>query len=175
DGNPQPARTTADAGTLPIAYRSGQVTEALRLADVPIIDLRGSANINDIHTDYHSWELRARLDQAHGGHANQVIWTWRSFGAFVRIIPPPDIARTAFLTMDAWLAGIESDRSSAPLAAKVVADKPAAAVDACWPASTLTQGGPEVVDPGYAGACGQAFPYYGDARQEAGQPLTGTV
>src|SRR5262249_45429520 len=86
-----------------------------------------------------------------------------------------DIARTAFLTMDAWLAGIESDRSSAPLAAKVVADKPAAAVDACWPASTLTQGGPEVVDPGYAGACGQAFPYYGDARQAAGQPLTGTV
>src|SRR5262249_28752923 len=117
DGNPQPARTVAGAGTPPIAYRAGQVTQAPRLAHVPIIDLRGSPNVNDIHTDYHSWELRARLDQAHGGHANQVIWTWRSFGAFVGIFPPPDIARTAFLTMDAWLAGIEADRSSARLAA----------------------------------------------------------
>jgi hypothetical protein len=171
----QPARTAADAGTLPTAYRAGQVTEALRLPDVPIIDLRGSANVNDIHTDYHSWELRARLDEASGSHANQVIWTWRSFGAFVGIVPPPDITLAALSTMDAWLARIEADHRALPHAVKVRADKPAAAVDACWPASSTTAGGTEVVDPEYAGACGQAFPHYADARQVAGQRASGAT
>jgi hypothetical protein len=175
DANWQPARAVADPGTLPIAYRAGQVTEALRLPDVPIIDLRGSANINDIHTDYHSWELRARLDEATGGHGNQVIWTWRSFGAFVGITPPPDVAVQALLTMDAWLAGIEADHRPLPPAAKVLTHKPAAAVDACWPASTPAAGGAGVVDPEYAGACGQAFPHFADARQVAGQRLSGTA
>jgi hypothetical protein len=77
--------------------------------------------------------------------------------------------------MDAWLAGIEADHRSLPAAAKVRAHKPAAAVDACWPASTTTQGGAEVVDPEYAGACGQAFPHYADARQVAGQRVSGTT
>jgi hypothetical protein len=171
----QPARSAADPGTMPTAYRAGQVTEALRLDDVPIIDLRGSANVNDIHSDYHSWEMRARLDEANGGHANQVIWTWRSFGSFVGIVPPPDIAMMAFLTMDSWLAGIEADHGQSPLAAKVLAHRPAAAVDACWPASTLAAGGAETVDPGYVGACGQAFPHFADARQSAGQRVSGTA
>jgi hypothetical protein len=175
DANWQPTRTAADPGTLPIAYRAGQVTEGVRLADVPIIDLRGSANVNDIHTDYHSWELRTRLDEANGGHANQVIWTWRSFGSFVGIVPPPDITLQALLTMDAWLAGIDADHRPLSRAAKVRAHKPAAAVDACWPASTTTEGGPEMVDPEYAGACGQAFPHYADARQVAGQRVSGTA
>ena len=30
---------------------------------------------NEIHTDFHSHELRARLDKANGHHDNQVIWT----------------------------------------------------------------------------------------------------
>lgn len=175
DANWQPARTTADPGALPLAYRGGQVTEALRLPDVPIIDLRGSANSNDIHTDYHSWELRARLDEAAGGHRNQVIWTWRSFGSFVGITPPPEITLAALLTMDAWLAGIEADHRPLPRAAKVRAHRPAAAVDACWPASTTTSAGPQVIDPEYAGACGQAFPHFGDARQVAGQRLSGAT
>jgi len=173
DGAWQPARTDADPGTLPTAYRAGQVTEALRLDEVPIIDLRGSANVNDIHTDYHSWEMRARLDEAHGNHAGQVIWTWRSFGSFVGITPPPDLTVQALSTMDAWLARIAADHRSLPRAVKVRLDKPAAAVDACWPASTTASAGAEVVDPGYTGACGAAFPHYADARAVAGQRLSG--
>jgi hypothetical protein len=175
DGLPQAARTAADPGTMRTAYRAGQVTEGLRLDDVPIIDLRGSANVNEIHTDYHSWELRARLDEANGGHANQVIWTWRTFGNPADILPPPDISLDAFLTMDRWLAGIEADTTGAPLAAKVLSHKPAEAVDACWMENTRTQGGPRTVDPGYTGACGLAFPRYGDAREVAGQPVSGTA
>jgi hypothetical protein len=169
----QADRTTADPGTLSTAYRSGQVTQALRLNDVPIIDLRGSANVNDIHTDYHSWEMRARLDAAHGSHANQVIWTWNSFGSFVGITPPPDITVKALSTMDSWLAALAADHRNLPRSVKVRLDKPAAAVDACWPSSTVTAGGPEVVDPGYAGVCGTTFPHFGDARTVAGEGPTG--
>ena len=92
DGQVAAARTVASAGSLPIAYRTGQVTNGRYLGDVPIIDLRGSANVDDIHSDYHSWEMRARLDAANGTHANQVIWTWPSFGYFAGIAPPPDVA-----------------------------------------------------------------------------------
>jgi uncharacterized tannase-like protein DUF6351 len=169
DGTWEPARTVADPGSLAIAYRTGQVNTATRLSDVPIIDLRGSANTLDIHTDYHSWEMRARLDRAHGTHANQVIWTWRSSGNFVGITPPPAIASSALATMDAWLTAITADRSHRPLAAKIVSHKPSSAVDQCWP----TLSGAPVVDPGYRGTCGTTFPYYGDARTAAGDRLSG--
>jgi len=175
DGQVAPARTVASAGSLPIAYRTGQVSNGRYLGDVPIIDLRGSANVDDIHSDYHSWEMRARLDAANGTHANQVIWTWPSFGYFNGIAPPPDIALRAFLTMAQWLDAITADHSARPLAHKVIAHKPATAVDACWPDATLNAGGAEVVDPEYAGTCGRDFPHYGDARNVAGDPVTGQV
>ncbi|HEY7199643.1 MAG TPA: DUF6351 family protein, partial [Candidatus Dormibacteraeota bacterium] len=47
DANFTAARTMADAPALPIAYRAGQVTSGREWADVPIIDLRGSHNVND--------------------------------------------------------------------------------------------------------------------------------
>jgi Tannase-like family of unknown function (DUF6351) len=175
DGQAGPARSVASAGSLPIAYRTGQVSNGRYLGDVPIIDLRGSANVDDIHSDYHSWELRARLDAANGTHANQVIWTWPSFGYFNGITPPPDIALRAFLTMARWLDAITADHSDRPLARKVIAHKPAAAVDACWPDATLTAGGAEVIDPEYTGTCRHDFPHYGDARNVAGDPVTGQV
>jgi Tannase-like family of unknown function (DUF6351) len=173
DGNPQPARSAADPNTPQFAYRAGIVTQALRLSDVPMIDLRGTANINNIHTDFHSWEMRARLDAAHGSHANQVIWTWRGDPANGNITPAPDVAVKALTTMDAWLAAIEADHRSVSKAAKVVRDKPAAAVDSCYLANTPTNGGAVTVDPEYRGACGAAFPHFGDARTAAGDQASG--
>jgi hypothetical protein len=175
DGQVTPARSVASAGSLPIAYRTGQVSNGRYLGDVPIIDLRGSANVDDIHSDYHSWEMRARLDAANGTHANQVIWTWPSFGYFNGITPPPDIALHAFVTMAQWLDAITADHSHRSLAHKVIAHRPTAAVDACWPDATLNAGGNEIVDPGYVGTCGRDFPHYGDARNVAGEPPTGQV
>jgi hypothetical protein len=169
DGRPQPERRVADPGSTQIAYRAGQVTQGFRLDRVPMIDLRGSANSFDIHTDYHSWEMRARLDEANGHHANQVIWTWQGTGNFGGITPSADVAALALTTMDAWLAGIEADRRRLPLEVKVRLHKPADAVDSCWPAG----GASRVVDPGYAGPCRTAFPFYADARNVAGERLSG--
>ena len=82
-----------------IAYRTGQVTNGTQLANVPIIDLRGSEQLfNDIHTDYHSYVMRARLDAANGGHGNQLIWTWDAALVPTNIAPPPSIALKSFLT-----------------------------------------------------------------------------
>jgi hypothetical protein len=160
DLNFQPQRVEADPGAVAIAYRAAQVTNGRELAKVPIIDLRGSSN-NEIHTDFHSYELRARLDRDAGGHANQIIWT--NPGS---LAGDPAATREAFLLMDRWLAAIEADRSGASLQAKVIRNKPADAVDACWIA------GHKVTD---MGTCRAAFPYYGAPRIAAGGPLTSDV
>ena len=120
-------------------------------------------NFNDIHTDYHSYVLRARLDAANGRHANQLIWTWN--GALFSIAPPPAIALKSFLTMDAWLSAIETDARNVPLSQKVLDDKPAGAIDECFI-------GPTFVETTDAAACAAAFPYFGDARLAAGRRWT---
>jgi Tannase-like family of unknown function (DUF6351) len=162
DFNFTTARSEPDLVAQSIAYRTGQVTVPAQLANVPIIDLRGSHNFNDIHTDYHSYVMRARLDAANGGHGNQLIWTWN--GSTFGIGPPPAIALKSFLLMDEWLSRIESDTRDVPRSQKVLDDKPAAAVDQCFIGAALT---PET-DPA---ACAAAFPHYGDARLVAGESL----
>jgi hypothetical protein len=167
DGGFQAARTVADPGTQPIAYRAGQVTNARAWADIPIIDLRGSHNVNDIHTDFHTYAARARLDQANGTHANQIIWTWAAGpGLFQNIVPSPEIALESFLLIDRWLANIESDRRELPRSAKVLRDRPADAVDACF------VNGKEVTD---QATCRTTFPFFGDSRIAAGGPLADNV
>jgi hypothetical protein len=158
------ARTAPDLVAQSIAHRTGQVTQGTQLANVPIIDLRGSEHLfNDIHTDYHSYVMRARLDAANGGHGNQLIWTWE--GAIFNIVPPATVALKSFLTMDAWLATIESDQRDVPLSQKVLDDKPTGAVDECFMGATLTESTDAV-------ACNAAFPYFADARLVAGSPWT---
>jgi hypothetical protein len=165
--NFQVARTVADPGSVAIAYRAGQVTSGREWADVPIIDLRGSHNVNDIHTDFHSYAARARLDQANGTHANQIIWTWQAGpGLFENITPSPAVALQSFLLMDRWLSTIEADHRHLPLSQKVLRDKPSAAVDACF------VNGQEVTN---QATCRATFPFFADARIAAGGPLADNV
>jgi hypothetical protein len=156
-------RAQPDLVAQSIAYRTGQVTNGTELANVPIIDLRGSHNFNDIHTDYHSYVMRARLDAANGGHGNQLIWTWN--GSLFGIGPPPSIALKSFLTIDQWLSNIEADTRNVPLSQKVLDDKPTGASDECFIGASLT----ETTDPA---VCAAAFPHYGDARLGAGESMT---
>ena len=167
DLNFQGARTQADPGSVKIAYRAGQVTNGRAWADVPIIDLRGSHNVNDIHTDFHSYAARARLDEANGTHANQLIWTWAAGpGVFENIVPSPAVALQSFLLMDRWLSSIEADKRHLPLRLKVLKDKPADAVDACFVR------GQEITD---MATCRATYPLFADARIAAGGPLADNV
>jgi hypothetical protein len=153
------ARAHADPVGIRNTYTGGRVTDGHLLADTPILDLRGSGN-QEIHTDYHSYAMRARLDEANGTHANQVIWSSQP-----QNVDPISYAQS-FFVMDAWLAAIEKDHRPISKARKVVLDKPVVAVDSCWLA------GRQVTN---AQACAVAFPYYGDPRIAAGGRLSGGV
>lgn len=157
----QAQRAQADAAALPTAYRGGLVNEANNLDLIPIIDLRGH-DVAEIHHDYRSYVMRARLDAANGGHANQVIWTAsRPFRS------DASVAANALTVMDAWVAAIKADSSGRSQVAKVVANKPAAARDKCTDGA-----GHDLPD---QSVCSDLNPYYASPRIVAGSPFAEDV
>ena len=157
---PSPNRVVADQPSLAIAYRSGLFNQANNM-HIPIIDIRGH-DVEEIHHDYRSYVMRARLDKANGHHNNQVIWTGPA-----PLVGDAAFPKNALTVMDSWLAAIEADKSAIPLAEKVVKNKPAAAHDLC------TNGdGTEIPN---AAACAAANPYYQEPRMVAGEPFTGDI
>jgi hypothetical protein len=125
-----PQRSQARPEALAIHYRAGFVSDGRQLAKVPIIDMRGNQNPSgDIHGNWRPYSVRDRLDRDAGGHGNQVIWKFNS--ATGATAPGAALLRKAFVTMDAWLAAIEADRSANPLEVKVRNNRPTAAVDFC--------------------------------------------
>jgi hypothetical protein len=81
-------------------------------------------NVNEEHYDFRNYSIRSRILNAHGDYDTHVIWRRKG--------NPPDYAARRFDTLNAWLAAVEADTSNRPLRAKLVANKPALAVDACW-------------------------------------------
>lgn len=160
DWKHQPQRSTADRAALDVAYRSGLLNQGRELAKVPILDIRGHDNY-EIHADFHSYEMRARLDRVNGHHDNQVIFT-----GLRPQVPDPTSFTTAFDLVDEWLERIEADPSGLPLEEKVRLHRPTAAVDTCW------FEGRAVTD---QATCRALFPYFGDPRIAAGGPLSDDV
>ncbi len=155
-----PERTVADAPAVPIAYRSGLFNMGNNM-HLPIIDIRGHDDA-EIHHDYRSYVMRARLDRSNGHHDNQVIWTGP-----IALVGDLAFPKNALNAMDAWLTAIEADTSTLSYVAKVKKHKPAAAHDLC------TNGnGQEITD---RAACAAANPYYAEPRMMAGEPFTGDV
>src|SRR4051794_6356452 len=161
-----PDRSVADAGALETLNRSGQIDDARQLDRVPIIDLQDWSETGEIHTSFHAWSLRARLDKANGQHDNQLIWTYPASAPILGVGPTDAIAQQSFLLLDKWLSRIEADKRDAPLEAKVVRDKPSDAVDGCFIGDQF------VTD---MGSCRATFPYYADARIAAGGPFTDDI
>lgn len=141
-------------------YKSGLVSYATNLAQVPIIDLRPERGA-DIHMAWRSYSQRARLDAANGGHANHVMFASQTSSGAA-------ITRKAFQTMDRWLTAIENDKSAAPREIKVIRNKPADAVDFC-----ITTGGAtdaDLVDVGFGSTACPVKPY-ASPRIVSGGPL----
>jgi hypothetical protein len=156
----QSQRSIADPGALDAAYRAGLISQGPQLAKVPIVDIRGQDNF-EIHADFHTYAMRARLDRDNGGHANQVVFT----GARP-LVGDPTAFNRAFDLVDRWLSRINADHGPRSLADKVRLDRPADAVDTCW-----IEGRP-ITD---QATCRAAFPYFGDPRIAAGGPLADDV
>jgi hypothetical protein len=160
DYEPQPARAAADQPALMRAYRSGAVDQGTNLDQVAIIDLRGP-DPGAFHDVYRTYALRARLEREHGTAANQLLWR-----GSVPLFGDPDFASEAIVAMDKWLAAIEADSRSVPLAQKILEDRPADVTDRC------TDGAGTDMPSSYCDAVVQS---YSTARIEAGMPFTDDV
>jgi hypothetical protein len=158
DINPTKARIAATRPALANAYRSGMINEANNLDRTAIIDCRGP-DPGAAHDSYRAFAVRARLDRAHGTHANQLIWEGPA-----PIVGDTKCSQASLAAMDRWLASVERDKSSAPLAQKIRDDKPSDLKDRCFDGI-----GDKLSD----GLCGEAIvPVYGTPRTVAGDAIT---
>ena len=108
NGQWQASRMRADEGAAEISHASGRVAHGKGLGEVAII-----AGVN--------WQI---LEEHYGDHNNQVLWRYKG--------TPPQFDERRFDAMNSWLGAIEADASAKSLREKIVANKPAVAVDSCW-------------------------------------------
>jgi hypothetical protein len=181
----QSGRMQADPGAAEIAHGSGRVAHGRYLGEVAIIaDV--SFDVDEEHYDFRNFVIRNRILSAHGNHDNHVIWRTKG--------NPPDYAARRFNTMDEWLTKVEADMSDRPLRAKIIANKPALAVDACWrsglpgdgwstnPAYCNTSANPSMNasvamiggQPVYSPTLDE-WPVYRDTRVSSGEALTSDI
>jgi len=139
-------------------YRTGLINEANNLGRTAIIDCRGP-DPGLFHDAYRAFAMRARLDRAHGTHANQSIWEGPA-----PIIGDASCAVNSFVAMDRWLTAVERDTSATPLAQKIVRQKPNDVGDQCYDGL-----GQKLID----ALCGPVVvPIYGTPRMQAGDKIT---
>jgi hypothetical protein len=172
DGNYIPERVAGDQIAIRAAYQSGLLNSGGGgLATVPILHTRPYADQQgDIHDRERDFTIRARLEKANGRSDNQVIWLAGRGENYQSL--KVDLVSLALDTMNQWLDSMAAD--PAPLSTdKVVRNKPAEAVDACWDAE-----GNKIVDAASfssQGKCNTLYPVHGEPRLAAGAPLTNDV
>jgi hypothetical protein len=177
----------ADPGAAEITHGSGRVPHGHGLGEVAVIaDI--SFNTTEEHYDFRSYVIRNRVLAVHGDHDTHVIWRRKG--------NPLDYAARRFDTMNEWLAAVEADTSDRPLRARIIANKPARAVDACWrsglgtdgwstdPAYCNTSANPHMnasagirpggTEPSYTPTADE-WPVYRDTRVASGEPLTSDI
>ncbi|MET0335380.1 MAG: DUF6351 family protein, partial [Rhizobacter sp.] len=123
NGQWQPGRMRADTGAAEIAHGSGRIPHGKGLGEVAII-AGVNWQITEEHYDFRNYVIRNRILKHWGNHDNQVLWRYKT--------SPSNLDERRFVTMDAWLARVEADTSTRTLREKIVAGKPASAVDSCY-------------------------------------------
>jgi len=167
DGNHLSTRMVADRDALRIAYRTGRMNAGTGgLASVPIIDFRSYRDlIGDVHDAVRSYVTRARLIAANGHAGNQVFLVGPNFPTSTSF--PAQIAPDMLRLMDLWLENMANDTSEGSAAEKVIRNKPAELVDACY-----TDSGQKITD---QATCLQLYPPGANPRLAAGEPLANDI
>ena len=162
DFNRIPSRTTTYLPATSRAYEGGRILYGGNgMASTAVITRMGGNDLivtGDVHLRYHSFALRQRLVNANGNSDNQVI---------VGNLAPGELL---IEQMGRWLAAVAADTSNKSLAKKVVANKPADVVDACW-----TTTGEKIVERqtlNGPGRCNQLFPAGVPPEYVAGAPIS---
>ncbi len=176
DGKLVDKRVAGDPIAIANAYKSGLMNSGGGgLANVPILSYRWyTDSASDIHSRERDLSVRARLERANGRADNHVIWIagldarpGRNAGE-----NPVDLGALALDAMTEWLDGMAAD--SAPLSAdKVVAHKPASAVDAFW--TETGEKTPAVMDWDMSSPVNQVYPIHMEPRLVAGAPLANDI
>ncbi len=161
DFNYVPQRTVHYPGATKRAYQGGRILYGGNgLSSMPIITRMGAGDLavqGDVHLRYHAHSIRQRLINANGHAENQVI---------VGNLAPTELLIDQ---MGQWLTAIKADASRRRLVEKVVANKPANVVDACW-----TTAGVKIVERQTLdgpGQCNQLFPVGVPPEYVAGAPI----
>jgi len=161
DLNQIPTRTEGYVDAIRRAYQGGRILNGGNgLASTPIITRMSPGDTavdGNIHLKFWSHAIRARLLKANGHVDNHVI-----VGELASI--PLLIEQ-----MDRWLTAIIADTTSTTKAQKVVKNKPADAVDACW-----TTTGEKIVETQTltgSGKCNTLFPVGTSSYLVAGAPI----
>ncbi|GAB3443808.1 DUF6351 family protein [Actinophytocola sediminis] len=166
DGNLITGRTAGSVEAVTTAYRTGRVNSGANLDTIPIIDYRSYLDDRaDPHDSVRGASMRARLIAANGTAANHVLLTTSPSATGAG--NPTAVADEALRLIDQWLTAIEADQSDDPPQVKVVRNKPAGAVDACYPATGI-----RITD---QAQCRLLYPMYENPRLAAGEPLANDV
>jgi hypothetical protein len=164
---------SASRKTLTAAYRDDLLNSAsLGLPSTPVIDQRVYYDLAgylwDAHTTQWSFATRARLQQATGGAANQIIIENQPSTSEISAASSYELQ-----AMNQWLDNVQADHSSRSLAEKVASDKPAGLADGCYLSATDRITSP-LTDPA-TGPCAEQYPVASSPRQVAGEPLASNV
>ena len=148
------------------AYQGGRILSGGGgLRNTAIITRMGGGDLafnGDVHLRYHAFAIRQRLINANGSADNQVV---------VGDLAPIDVL---IEQMGRWLTAVKADTSERSLREKVIANKPADAVDACWTRSEAGNPSHKVVQPQTleGDMCdGQSFPRGVPPEYVAGAPI----
>jgi hypothetical protein len=102
--------------------------------------------------------------EANGNGANHVMWRGNAI--------PTAQAWQLFIQ---WVENVRNDRSEANQRTKVIRDKPAGAVDGCWPTSTQFAAEPQTFSRLPDSQCNTVYPSFAFPRFIAGGPLAADI
>lgn len=172
DGNIVDERTAADPEVVELAYASGRVLRGdSGVNDVPIIDTDLYSDLGyDIHDRFRLFTIRERMELANGGPVdNRVIWT-RGGAGLLAVVSGDDPGSIS-----------DEDPGTVPTPTEMIdllaewatsGERPEGVADDC-----LINGERVLGDDVFAEGepCADAYPYHGDPRTAAGQPLSNDI
>ncbi|CAN5184431.1 DUF6351 family protein [soil metagenome] len=166
DANYVATRVVGDDGAMKRAQQAGlQLGGNGGLAAIPVFDVTGLYNDDaGYHYQWFHFAMRERMAQANGSSANHVMWRGNPV--------PPETAWGLFMD---WVVAYKADTSSASQRDKVVARKPAGAVDGCWKSSTEFIAEPQTLSSAPDSQCNTLFPSWTFPRQVAGGPVAANI
>src|SRR5258706_148390 len=168
DDNYIASRTSGDLQAVRRTYESGlQLYGGAGLASIPVFDLSGLVGVTDSHGYHYQWfhfATRQRMIEANGNGANHVMWRGNAI--------PTAQAWQLFIQ---WVENVRNDGSEANQRTKVIRDKPAGAVDGCWPTSTQFVAEPQTFSRSPDSQCNTVYPSFAFPRFIAGGPLAADI